>query len=477
MLLRRTTKEISLLSLFLFSVFGVQAQEIIAEEGSFVVDTTNKIIVWHQQSTEVKATTFIFNQTFKALDTETISSVTEPLAVKGELGTYHLYLTSLPIIHLQINHNIEDDVKRFGNFSYYDSESFLKSGLGIEHRGNLSLTFPKKSYDLEFWTDSIQKESKDLQFKGMRSDDDWILDALYNEPLRIRSTLSAELWLQIATPNYIQKEPKAKSGFEVRYVEVFKNGIYLGIYALSEPVDRKLLALKTNEGKLVHGELFKAASYEGAPSFKKAPEYDNLFPHWAGFEMKFPLVDYKAHWNGLAKFVDLVVNADDEKFSTQIVQHLDIDNAINYFLLVNLVRATDNLGKNYYLARYDTNEPYFFVPWDLDGVLGVIQEGKRIPTTNDVLSNGLFDRLLSVNPGNYRNKLKARWNTLRQREFSEKELLYKVEKMYSKLNTEKIYEREFGLWKRKYTVEEDFEYLNSWIKNRLVYLDTYFEGL
>ena len=107
----------------------------------------------------------------------------------------------------------------------------------------------------------------------------------------------------------------------------------------------------------------------------------------------------------------------------------------------------------------------------------MIQEGKRIPTTNDVLSNGLFDRLLSVNPNGYRNQLKARWHTFRQKEFSEKELLHQIEKMYSKFNSEKVYEREFGLWKNTYSQEEDFEYLTSWIKNRLVYLDTYFEGL
>ena len=477
MLFRRKTRKISLLLLFLISFFSGQAQEIIAEEGSFVVDDTNKIIIWNNQGFDTRATTFTFNRTFKVVDTEAISSVSNPVAVEGDLGMYTLYRTKLPIVHLQINQDVEDDVKRFGDFSYYDFESFLKSGVGIEHRGNLSLTFPKKSYDLEFWIDAIRKQSKDLQFKGMRSDDDWILDALYNEPLRIRSTIAAELWLKMSMPDYIQKESKAKSGFKVRYVEVLKNGIYLGVYALSEPVDRKLLELKANEGKIVHGELFKAAAYEGGPSFKKSPEYDNLFPHWAGFEMKFPLVNYKAHWNDLAKFVDLVVNANDANFSAQIGQHLDIDNAINYFLLVNLLRATDNLGKNYYLAKYDTNEPYFFVPWDLDGVLGVIQEGKRIPTTNDVLSNGLFDRLLSVNPNGYRNQLKARWHTLRQKEFSEKELLHQVEKMYSKFNSEKVYEREFGLWKSTYSQEEDFDYLTSWIKNRLVYLDTYFEGL
>ncbi|WP_366841162.1 CotH kinase family protein [Lacinutrix sp.] len=48
----------------------------------------------------------------------------------------------------------------------------------------------KKSFDLEFWADLVSKEKKDIKFKGMRSDDDWILDAMYNEPLRLRSYYS-----------------------------------------------------------------------------------------------------------------------------------------------------------------------------------------------------------------------------------------------------------------------------------------------
>ena len=58
--------------------------------------------------------------------------------------------------------------------------------MGIRQRGNLSLRFPKKSYDIEFWNDTISKEKKDLKFEGLRDDDDLILDALYNEPLKVR---------------------------------------------------------------------------------------------------------------------------------------------------------------------------------------------------------------------------------------------------------------------------------------------------
>lgn len=467
----------------LLSIKGILGQDVNAEKGSFGVDEERKIIVWHAKNIDsilAKNPTFIslgFDKRY-VIEAETKLVPSEPLALKFKEESYTLYLTDLPIVHLNIKGTLKDNSRIPGYFTYFDEEKFIESVIGIRYRGNLSLTFPKKSYDLAFKSDSTPSASKDVQFKNLRNDDDWILDGLFNEPLRLRSTLASKLWLSMYSPNYLDSAPKAKSGFDSNYVEVFKKGAYLGVYALSESVDRKLLALKRNEEKNINGELFKAFSYEGAPEFKKAPTYDNSFPHWGGFEMKYPVLDYKSHWEDIATLVGLVVNEKDDKlFAQSIEKHIDIDNAIDYFLFVNLVRATDNLGKNYYIARYDTEKPYFFVPWDLDGTLGVIQEGKRIPTTNDILSNGLFERLLKVNPDGYKEKLKQRWGNLREAEFAESKLLDDLEKTFTKMKSEKIYERERMLWPSAHTLEEDFQYLNSWLSDRLQYLDEYVNQL
>jgi len=459
------------------------SQEIVAKEGSFGLDENKKIIVWHQTNidslllTKGKINSFKFGKKFVVVDTAKSLSYTMPLTLSFRDDLYLLYVTKLPLIHLSTQKAINDNSKSLGVFTYFNEGRYVENVMGIEHRGNLSLSFPKKSYDLEFWMDSTSKKKKNVKFKGLRSDDDWILDGLYNEPLRIRSTLAAKLWLEIHKPNYLQSEPKAKSGFDVTYVEVFKNNDYIGLYSLSEGVDRKLLALKKNDKQTISGELFKAFSYEGAPAFKKAPTYNNLFPHWGGFEMKFPLVESKAHWEDISQLVNLVVHGSDDEFASKIGGHVNVVNAIDYFLFVNLLRATDNLGKNYYLAKYDEGNPYFFVPWDLDGVVGIIKEGKRISTTDDILSNGLFDRLLKVDPNDYRNRLKQRWGKLRKDHLAEQKLLLSLEKVYSRMKTEKIYEREHLIWLSEFTTQENYEYLKSWLKNRLVYLDEYFDGL
>jgi hypothetical protein len=459
-------------------------QEIRAKKGSFGVDTKRKIIVWNIDNLDSITSqkkipqTIYFGDRFKLTQDSNAWSYQKPLEVLGNGSAYSLHLTKLPLVHISIDTSqINSRKKISGEFSYFGNGKMVKSYMGVRYRGNISLTFPKKSFDIEFWTDSVNKTPKDVKFKGMRSDDDWILDGLYNEPLKLRSTIAAKLWTKMYKPHYLDKEPKAKGGFDVGYVEVFRNNEYYGLYALSESVDRKLLKLRRNNGKSVLGELFKAESYEGAPEFKKAPEYNNLFPHWGGFRMEYPLIDYRAHWDDLSKVVTLTVNGSDTDFSAQIPSKLYMGNIIDYYLFVNMLRATDNLGKNYYIGRYNTGEPYFFIPWDLDGVWGIIQRGKRIPTTNDLLSNGLFDRLLEINPSDFRQKLKSRWKLLRQTHLANSKLFERIDKIYNKFSDEKIYDREQLIWPNSTSNEDHYLYLEDWLKKRLIYLDAHFESL
>ncbi|WGK64694.1 CotH kinase family protein [Croceiramulus getboli] len=473
-----------LFGVLVLSVGEAGSQSHRAEEGSFGVDASQRMIVWQADQEDSlllntsKKLRLQFDEAYRLSPSSGSSKSTYSYVLKKQGEEFKLYLSKYPIIHLSIDTTaINSRKKVLAKFSYFDQGNLMESLVGIRYRGNLSLSFPKKNYDLEFWSDSLGRENKDVRFADMRSDDDWILDGLYNEPLRLRSTLAMRLWLDMHPPYYSEQRPEAKSAVRSKFVEVFRNGKYLGIYALSESVDRKQLDLKKNEGEQVYGELFKAESYENATSFKKAAPYNNLFPHWSGFRMEYPLIDYKAHWNDLAKTVTLVAEESDENFKARIDKEIHIPNAIDYFILVNLLRATDNLGKNYYLGRYQQGEPYFFIPWDLDGVLGSIQDGKRIATTNDILSNALFDRLIEVNPDNYKDKLKSRWSALREKDLKTVTLTKSMDTYVNRFEKEELYDREFKTWPAARSLEDHYSYLRSWLEARLEFLDQYFKSL
>ncbi len=481
----RHFKQYFLSGILLFFGFGTTVAQskhtITPAKEQYGIDQKNKIAVWSYDLKSIERAQkdsvrvdFDKNVQFNELVENISYNTSYGLNYNGV--ALRLYLTELPIVKITVD-SIKDEPKTSSVFSFSSKDTVINAIAGIEYRGNISLKFPKKTFDLEFWQNSEDKKSKDLQFLDLREDDDWILDGLYNEPLRLRSYMANKLWVSIHKPNYLDREENAKSGIDLSFVEVFLNDKYIGVHALMEQVDRKLLQLKKYENGKIKGELFKASSYDGAPSFRTVPKYKNIFPHWAGYEIEYPFINYKVQWKDLYRFTKLVVKSKEVTFKKKIAEKFNINNAIDYFLFINLIRATDNLGKNFYVARYDRNMPYFNIPWDLDGILGTIQDGKRISTTDDILSNGLFDRLLKVNPNDYRKRLKNRWFTLRDKEFSNKSLQNYIQGSYDYFEENKIYEREAIVWPTEIPLENHLKYMQSWLSKRLQYLDQYFDAL
>jgi len=208
-----------------------------------------------------------------------------------------------------------------------------------------------------------------------------------------------------------------------------------------------------------------------------AGEFNNAFPHYVGFRMEYPVIDYDSHWDDLAKVLDVVVNQSDANFSSNISKDIHINNAMDYYLFINTIGAVDNFAKNYYLAKYNTNEPYFFVPWDLDSSFGLVQNAEKYTVTDRTFSNNLFDRLLAVNPNEYKTKLKERWETLRESTLAEKAIISRFKNYYSEFTEHKIYEREALVWPKKTSNQDDYNYLTEWVKGKLKYLDKYVEQL
>ncbi|MGK0250971.1 MAG: spore coat protein H, partial [Gammaproteobacteria bacterium] len=381
-----------------------------------------------------------------------------------------------PLIQIDAPQGIVDEPKRLAQIKYTDADTTFTSYAGIELRGSSSLIFAKKTYDLNFYKDSTGNKNVDVQLAGMRNDDDWVLDGLFNEPLRMRSYLSLNLWNEIYQPYYLDREPKAKAGAQGTYADVFVNGKYQGIFLLQEQVDRKLTRINKIKDDIVRGELFQGASYNGAVTFDSLPKKKNYLPFWGGYNVKYP-VPTNIYWDNLYPFTDFVINSSNDAFAKAIPEKFHLDNAVNYFLFINAVRAPDNLGKNLFLIRYTTNEPYFYAPWDLDGSFGTIFSGKRIPTTNDFLQNGLLRRLIATNAEGFVSNFQQRWSELRTGVFATEAILKRQEDVYNKLLENKVFERESLVWKEFKYDREGLEYMQQWTQERLHFLDTYITTL
>ena len=384
---------------------------------------------------------------------------------------FEIYFTQLPIISIFTNNTIVDEPRVYAQFSLCQSNgSYIENSIGVEYRGRWTQALPKKSLRIEFWKDETGSEKKDISLLGMRSDDDWNIQAMCNEPLRLRSKANFEMWRKIDTLYYIGDEPEAINGVRQEYVELFLNNRYAGVYALSERPDRKQFKLKKYKDDEIRGELYKGVSW-GASTYTSLPSYNNRSMLWGGFEYEHP--EEKINWENIYEFVRFAIYEDSIAFYENYEERFDIDSALNYFIFLNLLRATDNTGKNIFVAKYNTNEPYFYIPWDLDGSYGIIWNGTEENITNDILTNGLYDRLIKHD--NFTDKLKVRWNKLRENLITHNNIMGIFNTQFEYLKSNGVYERELIAWQSCDFLDLDnLNYTSNWLNNRLDYLDHVF---
>ena len=471
-----------ILAVLYFSLSNSQTLSINITEKKFGLDQIHLIIVSRLQNIDEYQDIGDYNEinirfgdrNYRFISPPDNLSYTNSYVVEDMMSSdqFVLYFTPLPIISIETNNIIVDEPKVQAVFTYSDNEQTLSSNIGIEIRGGASQSYPKKTYDIEFWDDETGNLNVDMKFGQLREDDDWILDALYNEPLRLRSYTANKLWKQIQVPYYVNYEPKAKPGADVMYVEMFLNGVYNGLYNLSEPIDRKQLKIKKFNDNL-RGELYKGYTW-GASTFTSLPSYNNNSRVWGGYEFEYPKSSDITDWSSLYQFTNFVINSSELEFENDIWSRFEKDNFINYFLFLNLIRATDNTGKNIYLAKYKQGEPYFYIPWDLDGCFGTIWNGTNSNITDDILKNGFISRVIDRNPKNILIDIANKWFENKNHVFSYASLSEAVRQQYETLDNNKIYERE-SLVYSNYSFEiHELNYILDWIQNRLNFLDDYF---
>lgn len=474
-------KQKLLLLLFLnFFYFSYASEIIVIPSNQFNIDNNKKLILSNldvtyintQWSGEKTSITFDVNYEFET--PVTIIKIGTPYKVinPADNKLYVLYFTELPLITITTIDEIVDEPDVLGKFKLIDTnQNLVVSNIGIQYRGASSQFFPKKPFEINFWNDEQGLETHDESLLGMHSDDGWNLQAMYTEPLRFHSKTSNDLWKLIHKPYYLNSEPEAASGIEMKYAELFLNGEYRGIYCVGEKVNRKLLKLK-KYNKNIKGELYKAAEWGESTALNSLLPYDNYELLWGGFEFKHPkeLTD----WENISNFVDFVVNKADNDFFSEYKNKFNVNNSIDYFILINLLRATDNVAKNLYVAKYNTNEPYFYVPWDLDGTFGSIWNGHE-DITNDLLSNKLYNRLLNdCSAGGFREKLNFRWSELRNTLITHSNLMTMFTNNYNILKQNGVYERESMAWPDYNADETELDYISTWLTNRLAFLDLKF---
>jgi len=330
-----------------------------------------------------------------------------------------------------------------------------------------------------------------LPLEGMPASKKWVLESSYIDKTLMRSKLALDLLEQFRTDK-IRRRIAAGS----RFVEVFLNDDYRGVYLLMEHIDKGFLGLDEFDKNEIHNAVLYQAENKNA-NFSEAndkPHYDEDYrrfpmnhqpmnkaedPIWgwhSGFEQKYPETElFGEHWLPLDDFSLFVSQSSDLRFESRIFDVTDKENFVDWWIWIQLIDDQDGLEKNFYIAKNRGQDAkWLFVPWDKDGVLGRKHDMSRRPHTS-WLKNNIFERCLRI--PTFRRSLAERWNELREKGIISTENLYQL----IKRNLDNLGDsprRNFMRWpvsRKTYPDEADFAdeiaYMKDWIALRIEWLD------
>ena len=121
-----------------------------------------------------------------------------------------------------------------------------------------------------------------------------------------------------------------------------------------------------------------------------------------------PNDEIKSSLNNMIRFI---ATSSDDEFKSNLNKYVDVESAIDYFILCNIVGDTDAWIKNQTMFTLDMTKWYFH-PYDLDMSLGSGADGSTFDNSQGLIgikTNNLFKRLSN----SFNNEIKARYQELR----------------------------------------------------------------
>lgn len=457
--------------------------------------------------------------TFDNVDCETLYPIELTNASENVDLSAKIRFTFLPIVELNCS-SVNSKAYTTGSLRVTDPASLGYDSLMIaafKYRGASSSNYPKRSYAIKLRDEN--GNSVDRKLLGYRSDNNWILDAMYIDLACMRNRVATDLWNAFeCKPYYADREKKVRTGTRGKFVEVILNGQWWGLYCMTEKMDRKQLKLKkfvpaslstTGENE-VHGVLYKSNqwTYEVFMGHESNDDNDNkqvIYPHkkvsdyknilgqetWCEYEFKYPdYEDEAVEWRPLHDAANMVatsfiLNIDSVK------SRFDYPMLRDYYLFIDLLLATDNHGKNLFWYAYDTQGPegdkLSLAPWDLDGTFGQDWDGV-ITNTKDVTLDfdtyiknyehgqfAIFDLIKSRSE--WQQDLKNRYAELRIKGVISGDSIANRFANYASLFEASLADqREQDMWSKTYhsrhkDIQGGATYAESWIRRRVNWLD------
>lgn len=333
---------------------------------------------------------------------------------ESEYKTYTLVSTTLPLARINCDTeflSIQNNVPETDPSVDMTEKTFPMQFMLIDNRPNAiqstvvseglihlhgagTLHHQKKSFRITLLEKNAGKgqQENDTALLGLRQDGDWLLYPGYNDQEKIRNVFSTNLWYNSCAAD---NSFNLINGNEYRFIELFLNNRYWGLYALGYPIDTKQMRIFPDNQGHYEEFLFKQKAF--------GPKTENLDPGYDGLIIQHETSESDLN-NGiliLKMYFSQLKNGAAGGF-----WHNDEPNVIDIWLFTKLGQGYDTvripgMSKNLMVAikKNDSGRKILFAPWDMDIYWGNINDetakNMTIPYALSPEDNGLE---MTVNP-------------------------------------------------------------------------------
>jgi len=375
---------------------------------------------------------------------------------------------------------------------------------GFKTRGATSKKYSMKpALNMKLFTEDYLEEA-DSSLLEMRSCSSWILDAMAIDRICMRNRVAFDIWNEFSHLPYAT-DFESRNGTEGRFVELFINNQYYGIYCLNDKINRKLLNLKkvqekTDGSVVIRGALYKSGTNDildqNNPGYNEDSTACVIQWHDA-WELSYP-DDYGClqAWKPLQ---DAILTGNNKDY---VKKYFFLENLADYQIHVMALAISDNWGnKNHYLSvrnitkNIDDPDPteanrrrFVMTPWDLDTSFGGHYDGEYYDghysdwKPADISKHGgpyPFSALSGDEE--YKAILKQRWIEGRVGAFSVENVCKKLEDYHdlfiqSGAWTRMVEHYDAQRYKPKYVndLTREINFIEEWYKDRFQQMDVYF---
>lgn len=296
---------------------------------------------------------------------------------------------ALPDFYLNTSHPLNWEEKQPCTLSFVEDNDSLVLPGKFKLRGGSSSQYYKHSFALE-----LKDKYKPA---GLPKDDDWILNATYIDKTFMRHKISYDLFREMGGNNVAS---------ECAYVNLHLNGAYEGLYVLMEEINGGMVKLDKGDSA--------AVIYKDPPIFFGNPptqveDSNNVY------QQKYPKIYIHDKSAYLESFKNFLINSTDTEFDEKIADWVDLENVIDWHLLLLYSNNGDGILKNFYLYKKNAETPFRIAIWDYDHSFGRDGDNELNMMSSPLNCNrSILFKKLNERP-EYRKALSDRYWQLREK--------------------------------------------------------------